>query len=253
MPKQRQQDDDRNGNTQQPKQHASTKSHVDLRPLHRGIPIFNALSGGEFPRGTTFSTDVEPCGDICYCHGARCSRGDRGVMNDHTLPETEDISNEASSISSETDPNKLPDMNSSPAGSANLPRSYLLRRWRSAAGFWGKNGNRSAWPLSGAVFLIVVLNLAGLYAMNVWNRGDLRCPRQAQRATRPRARSDLFSAPRRQRVPRGHADLCADDGSAPVASVAERSSDRPLAGERALLPAQPRERRSSKSRVPHRR
>ena len=75
-------------------------------------------------------------------------------------------------------------MNSSPAGSANLPRSYLLRRfWRSAAGFWGKNGNRSAWPLSGAVFLIVVLNLAGLYAMNVWNRGifDALDKRNAQR------------------------------------------------------------------------
>jgi putative ATP-binding cassette transporter len=54
-------------------------------------------------------------------------------------------------------------------------RRYLLRRfWRSATGFWGKRGNRSAWPLSGAVLLIILiilLNLGTLYAMNPWNRG----------------------------------------------------------------------------------
>jgi ABC-type uncharacterized transport system fused permease/ATPase subunit len=28
-----------------------------------------------------------------------------------------------------------------------------------------------AWPLSGAILLIVVLNLLALYAINIWNRG----------------------------------------------------------------------------------
>jgi putative ATP-binding cassette transporter len=48
---------------------------------------------------------------------------------------------------------------------------YLLRRfWRSATGFWGR-GSYSVWPLSGAVLLIILLNLGTLYAMNLWNRG----------------------------------------------------------------------------------
>jgi putative ATP-binding cassette transporter len=60
----------------------------------------------------------------------------------------------------------------SPDGAAEgARRRYLLRRfWRSATGFWGR-GNRSAWPLSGAVLLIILLNLGTLYAMNLWNRG----------------------------------------------------------------------------------
>jgi putative ATP-binding cassette transporter len=46
----------------------------------------------------------------------------------------------------------------------------LRRFWRSATGFWGR-GNCYAWPLSGAVLLIILLNLGTLYAMNLWNRG----------------------------------------------------------------------------------
>jgi vitamin B12/bleomycin/antimicrobial peptide transport system ATP-binding/permease protein len=61
----------------------------------------------------------------------------------------------------------------SPGGAEEVRRSYLLRRfWRSAAGFWGKRGKRCAWPLSGAVLLIIFLNLGALYAMNLWNRGS---------------------------------------------------------------------------------
>jgi vitamin B12/bleomycin/antimicrobial peptide transport system ATP-binding/permease protein len=53
-----------------------------------------------------------------------------------------------------------------------LRRSYLLRRfWQSARGFWGKHGPRAAWILSGAVLLVVVLNIGMTYAMNLWNRG----------------------------------------------------------------------------------
>jgi putative ATP-binding cassette transporter len=61
----------------------------------------------------------------------------------------------------------------SPEGAAEgLRRRYLLRRfWRNATGFWGKRGSRAAWPLSGVVLLIILLNLGTLYAMNLWNRG----------------------------------------------------------------------------------
>jgi putative ATP-binding cassette transporter len=42
--------------------------------------------------------------------------------------------------------------------------------WRSAAGFWGRQGNAAAWFLSGALALIVVLNLGAAYGINWCNR-----------------------------------------------------------------------------------
>ena len=46
----------------------------------------------------------------------------------------------------------------------------LLSFWHSARGFWGRRGARVAWLLSGAILLIVLLNLAASYGMNVWHR-----------------------------------------------------------------------------------
>jgi putative ATP-binding cassette transporter len=52
-----------------------------------------------------------------------------------------------------------------------LRRSYLLRRfWQSARGFWHERGRSVAWILSGTLFLIVLLNIAASYGMNLWNR-----------------------------------------------------------------------------------
>jgi putative ATP-binding cassette transporter len=50
-------------------------------------------------------------------------------------------------------------------------RSPLCSFWRSAAGFWGRRGTWAAWVLSGILSLIVLLNLAASYGMNVWHRG----------------------------------------------------------------------------------
>ena len=41
---------------------------------------------------------------------------------------------------------------------------------RGAAGFWGQCGTPMSWLLSGALLLIVLLNLAASYGMNVWHR-----------------------------------------------------------------------------------
>ena len=40
----------------------------------------------------------------------------------------------------------------------------------SAKGFWGKKGDRLAWMLSVGLFVITLLNLVVMYAINVWNR-----------------------------------------------------------------------------------
>ena len=49
-------------------------------------------------------------------------------------------------------------------------RLLLLRFWQSAAGFWGAAGGRGSWPLTGAILLLILLNLAVSYGMNIWNR-----------------------------------------------------------------------------------
>jgi vitamin B12/bleomycin/antimicrobial peptide transport system ATP-binding/permease protein len=52
-----------------------------------------------------------------------------------------------------------------------LRRDYLLRRfWQAAGGFWGGRGSRMAWVLSSALALIIILNIAASYGMNLWNR-----------------------------------------------------------------------------------
>jgi vitamin B12/bleomycin/antimicrobial peptide transport system ATP-binding/permease protein len=52
-----------------------------------------------------------------------------------------------------------------------LRRRLLLRRfWQSAAGFWGAAGDRRSWLLTGAILLLILLNLAVSYGMNIWNR-----------------------------------------------------------------------------------
>ena len=51
-------------------------------------------------------------------------------------------------------------------------RRLLLRRfWQGAAGFWSaEDGGRQAWVLTGVILLLILLNLAASYAMNLWNR-----------------------------------------------------------------------------------
>lgn len=51
-------------------------------------------------------------------------------------------------------------------------RAYLLRRfWISARGYWGKTGDRLAWPVSIGLLLMIGANVAFQYKVNVWNRG----------------------------------------------------------------------------------
>jgi vitamin B12/bleomycin/antimicrobial peptide transport system ATP-binding/permease protein len=54
---------------------------------------------------------------------------------------------------------------------AQLRRRYLLRRfWHTGFRFWSTPGRHVAWLLSAALLVIVLLNLAAAYAMNLWNR-----------------------------------------------------------------------------------
>src|SRR5262245_53809337 len=49
-------------------------------------------------------------------------------------------------------------------------RGLLRNFWQGARGFWGEHGTWLSWGLSGALLLIILLNLAAAYGMNVWHR-----------------------------------------------------------------------------------
>ncbi|WP_375311724.1 ABC transporter ATP-binding protein/permease [Bradyrhizobium sp. A5] len=64
-----------------------------------------------------------------------------------------------------------PDPELSPEEAEQARKSYLLTRfWISARGFWGRNGDRLAWPFSIGLFVLIVLTVAFQYGINVWNR-----------------------------------------------------------------------------------
>ena len=52
-----------------------------------------------------------------------------------------------------------------------LRHEYLLKRfWQTATRFWTDPRSYQAWMLSGFVLIVILLNLAASYAMNLWNR-----------------------------------------------------------------------------------
>lgn len=44
------------------------------------------------------------------------------------------------------------------------------RFWQSAAGFWGRKGDRLAWPFTIGLLILVFATVAAQYGINVWNR-----------------------------------------------------------------------------------
>src|SRR5262245_60760442 len=64
-----------------------------------------------------------------------------------------------------------PDETMSPEEIEHARKRYLLKRfWISARGFWGKSGHRIAWLATIGLFLLIVVNVAVQYGINVWNR-----------------------------------------------------------------------------------
>ena len=82
----------------------------------------------------------------------------------------EDLSKEALS---KGDLNEvIVDLDPNDENSNKVKRRLLLRRfWQSAFGFWSKTrGERRAWFLTGLILILVLLNLAASFGMNIWNR-----------------------------------------------------------------------------------
>lgn len=64
-----------------------------------------------------------------------------------------------------------PDSDLSPEEIEQARKDYLLTRfWISARGFWGRKGDRLAWPFSLGLGVLIVLTVGLQYGINVWNR-----------------------------------------------------------------------------------
>jgi len=64
-----------------------------------------------------------------------------------------------------------PDPELSPEEVEQARKDYLLTRfWISARGFWGRKGDRLAWPFSIGLGMLIVLTVGFQYGINVWNR-----------------------------------------------------------------------------------
>jgi putative ATP-binding cassette transporter len=70
-----------------------------------------------------------------------------------------------------TDATELDEIDASGEDIEDARRRYLLRRfWHTGLRFWTARGRIVAWTLSAALLVIILLNLAASYAMNLWNR-----------------------------------------------------------------------------------
>jgi putative ATP-binding cassette transporter len=64
-----------------------------------------------------------------------------------------------------------PDPKLSPEEAEQARKDYLLTRfWISARGYWGRNGDRLAWPFSVGLVILIVAYVGFQYGINVWNR-----------------------------------------------------------------------------------
>ncbi len=94
--------------------------------------------------------------------------GEANADND-LPPETEE--SEAAEHGTGSHEESLESDEESPEEAAQLRRRYLLRRfWHTALRFWTTPGRHVAWLLSAALLVVILLNLAAAYAMNLWNR-----------------------------------------------------------------------------------
>lgn len=64
-----------------------------------------------------------------------------------------------------------PDPKLTPEEAEQARKRYLLTRfWISARKYWGRGGDRLAWPLSIGLLILICINVGFQYGINVWNR-----------------------------------------------------------------------------------
>ena len=103
-----------------------------------------------------------------------------------------------------------------------LKRRYLLRRfWKSAAGFWGTARGAVVVGSVGTLLLIILLNLATSYGMNVWTREIFDALQKTGFGHGSVSVDALLATAGGKRFLERHAGLCAHDDPTAMARVAQ--------------------------------
>ena len=133
-------------------------------------------------------------------------------------------------------------------------KDYLLTRfWISARGYWGKNGDRLAWLFTIGLLLLIVANVGFQYGINVWNRAIFDAIEKRNSATVYYLAAVFFPLAIGS-VLLGVAQVFARMGiQRRWRAWLTNCGDIALAGQRPLLSAQPRRRRSQEPGISHRR
>ena len=147
-----------------------------------------------------------------------------------------------------------PDPEMSPEEAEQARKDYLLTRfWISARGYWGRERR----PAGVAVYDRAVAPDRRQCRLSIRHQclesRDLRRHREARFRHRVLSRRGVFSARDRQRAARRRAGVRPHGHPAPLARLADELGDIALAGQRPLLPAQPRRRRSPEPGISYRR
>ena len=147
-----------------------------------------------------------------------------------------------------------PDPELSPEEAEQARKDYLLTRfWISARGYWGRNGDRLAWLFTIGLSAPDRRQCRLSIRHQCLESRDLRRHREARFRDRLLPCRGVLSARDRQRAARRGAGVHPHGHPAPLARLADECGDIALAGQRPLLSAQPRRRRSPESGIPHRR
>jgi putative ATP-binding cassette transporter len=135
--------------------------HYDWDRLVREIELYNSLSGRIMAK------------DAKDAESRKITRpsGSSAPEESQDAEERRDPDTSVELAKSEDFADEMKALEEAGEDTEELRREYLLRRfWQGANGFWGKRGRRIAWILSGALLLIILLNIAAAYGMNLWNR-----------------------------------------------------------------------------------
>ena len=64
-----------------------------------------------------------------------------------------------------------PDPQLTPKEAERARKNYLLKRfWISGRGYWGRHGDKLAWPLTSGLLVLICGNVGVQYGINIWNR-----------------------------------------------------------------------------------
>ncbi|MBZ9795643.1 ABC transporter ATP-binding protein/permease [Mesorhizobium sp. ES1-4] len=120
--------------------------------------------------------DPKPRQAAAHSHKPRDERTSEEKPREEKPPEQKTSPTEAASevigVAAPPPPDDVePDPELTPEEAERARRKYLLRRfWMDGRGYWGRHGDKLAWPLTIGLLILIGVNVGFQYGINVWNR-----------------------------------------------------------------------------------